>query len=138
MPLPRWFTPAELLVSPSDDGNLFLWDYASGCLAAVLAPPPAPEPTLSTAGSPGEPAAPPAAAATCVAPHPLLPVLASGGADSVVRLWSPEAEEAACMQRAAAAAQANLQALAEAGMQPPDGAGLPAALDGRPLDCRAM
>lgn len=125
-------------MSPSDDGSLFLWDYASGCLVAVLAPPAAAQPTLSVAGSAGERASPAAAAATCVAPHPLLPVLASGGADSVVRLWSPEAQEAACMQRAAAAAQANLRALAEAGMQPPDGAGLPAALGGRPLDWRAM
>lgn len=133
---------AELLVSPSDDGNLFVWDYSSGSLAAVLAPPAAAQPTLSAAGSPGAAAAaelPAAAAATCVATHPLLPVLASGGADSVVRLWSPEAEEAACMQFVAAAAQANLQRLAAAGMQPLDGSGLlPAAWQGRPLDCRAM
>ena len=130
----------ELLVSPSDDGNLFMWDYASGSLAAVLAPLAAGRPTRSAAGSPEEAtehAA--AAAATCVAAHPLLPVLASGGADSVVRLWSPEAEEAACMQFAAAAVQANLQRLAAAGMQPPDGGGmLPAGLQGRPLDCRTM
>ena len=133
---------AELLVSPSDDGNLFVWDYASGSLAAVLAPPTAAQPTLSAAGSPGAAEAaelPAAAAATCVAAHPLLPVLASGGSDSVVRLWSPEAEEAACIQFAAAAAQANLQRLAAAGMQPPDGSGLlPAAWRGPPPDCRAM
>lgn len=68
--------------------------------------------------------APPVGAA-CVAPHPLLPMLASGGADGVVRMWSPEAESAASLQLAAAAAQANLQRLADAGMAPAsDGLGL--------------
>lgn len=108
-------------MSPSDDGHLFLWHYASGRLAAVLPPAPAShaaEPTLSAADGVAEAAAAPPVGVACVAPHPLLPVLASGGADGVVRLWSPEAQEAASLQLAASAAQANLRRLADAGMVP--------------------
>lgn len=100
-------------MSPSDCGSLFIWDYKSATVVAVL-PPHAPAASSSGSGG-GELTPAPAAAATCVAPHPLLPVLAGGGADSVVRLWSPEAADACGRELAAAAVGANLQALAEAG-----------------------
>jgi hypothetical protein len=64
---------------------------------------------------PGGDAGAPAAPCACVAPHPLLPVLASSGGDSLVRLWSPEAAAAASQEAAAAAVRANLSALADAG-----------------------
>lgn len=111
--MPAW--PAELLVSPSDDGNVFVWDYASGQLVAVL--PPAP-PAAGGAG-PADGAAGAAAGVACVAPHPLLPVLASAGLDATVRLWSPEAEQQRGMEHAAAAARANLERLAAVGWQQP-------------------
>lgn len=125
--LPWALPPAELLVSPSDDGNLFLWDYASGHLVAVLPPTvtSAAAPTLSAADGGSAELSLPAVGATCVAPHPFLPVLAAGGADAVVRLWSPEAEAAGSLQLAAEAAEANLQCLAEGGMAPAgDGLGM--------------
>lgn len=108
---------SELLVSPSDCGNLFIWDYASGQLLTVLPPP---GQAASSSGLDGVPAA---AASICVAPHPLLPLLASGGADSVVRFWSPEAEVACNQEQAAAAVGANLQVLAEASGLAGDGGG---------------
>lgn len=117
-------------MSPSDDGRLFVWEYASGRLAAVLPPggAGAGELTLSAAGGGDGPAAGGAAGgllgAACVAPHPLLPVLASGGADSVVRLWSPEAAQACSAQHVAEVAQENLQRLGEAGMAPAAADGL--------------
>ena len=114
-------------MSPSDDGNLFIWHYASGRLAAVLpagsVAAPASSAGAASSGGGVAAAAPGGAPTACVAPHPLLPVLASGGADSVVRLWSPEAEQQCNLQHAAAAVQANLERLAEGGMlqQLPDG-----------------
>lgn len=115
-------------MSPSDCGSLFVWDYASARLVAVL---PLHAADTSSAGSGGGEQAP-APAATCVAPHPLLPLLASGGADSVVRLWSPEAAEACSRELAAAAVGANLQALAEAGSLDDDGGGAAEGLAGDP------
>ena len=115
---------AELLMSPSDDGNLFIWHYGSGRLAAVLpaaaavAPVSSARPGSSGGGGGGAAAAHGAAAAVaCLAPHPLLPVLASGGADSVVRLWYPEGEQQCNVQHAAATVHANLGRLAAGGMQ---------------------
>jgi hypothetical protein len=101
-------------VSPSDDGNLFVWEYASGRLVAVL-----PQPAAAAASG-GD--APPGVGGGAVAPHPALPVLASAGPGPVVRLWSPEAEQQQGAAAAAAAAvQANLALLAEAGWQDADG-----------------
>ena len=53
----------------SDDGRVFIYDAASGAAVAALR---ADEDV-----------------ANCVAPHPSLPVLATSGIESVVRLWAP-------------------------------------------------
>jgi hypothetical protein len=70
---------ADLLVSPSDDGRLFVWSYSSGRLLAA--------PAGSHVGALPEAELPLAAAAV----HPREALLASAGADSVVRLWEPQA-----------------------------------------------
>ena len=121
---PAAFPRAELLVSPSYDGNLFIWHYGSGHLAAVLPAAPAAAPVSSArpgssgGGGGGVAAAYGAPVATvCVAPHPLLPVLASGCTDSIVRLWYPEGEQQCNVQHAAATVHANLGRLAAGGMQ---------------------
>lgn len=112
-----------LLVAPSDDGSVFVWDYATGRLLNVLE------------GSPGS-------TACCVAWHPTLPALASGGADAVVRLWSPEAAAACDMQQAAAVVQANAEALLAADVQPqvapPPGLQLAEQLAGGGANCAFM
>ncbi|KAI3425352.1 hypothetical protein D9Q98_009116 [Chlorella vulgaris] len=115
---------SELLVSPSDDGNVLIWHYASGRLVAVL-PPVAPAASDGASGGGGPLASLAAAAAagggtTCVAPHPLLPMLASAGMDSSVRLWSPEAaQQSGGPEQAAAAVRSNLEQLAAGGWQQP-------------------
>lgn len=121
---PCVFAIAELLVSPSDDGNVLIWHYASGRLVAVL-PPVAPAASDGASGGGGPLASLAAAAAagggtTCVAPHPLLPMLASAGMDSSVRLWSPEAaQQSGGPEQAAAAVRSNLEQLAAGGWQQP-------------------
>lgn len=67
---------AEYLIAPSDDGAVFVWDYATGALTAVLE------------GDSGE------GGVACVATHPHAPMLASGGREPVVTLWSPEVRPA--------------------------------------------
>jgi hypothetical protein len=67
LPLPAF---AELLASPSDDGSVYVWDYASAALVMVLRSQLVGRGTAATA-------------------HPQLPLLATCGSDSLVRLWSP-------------------------------------------------
>ena len=93
--------PAEYLVSPSDCGSLFVWDFRTGLLVNVLPPP--------SGGGGG------AMAATCVAAHPSAPALASAGQDGVVRLWSPEAARPCDGWRAVATARRNSAALVARG-----------------------
>eukprot|EP00887_Chlorella_sp_A99_P002952 scaffold24.g2952.t1 len=123
---------AQLLAAPSDDGSLFVWDYSTGRLLNVLA------------ASPGSPA-------TCVAPHPAAPGLASGGADGIVRLWSPEAAAARDIAGPAAAVEANARALLahepQAALPPPglglglgplDGSRTIRGADGQQMRCQIM
>lgn len=62
----------ELIASGSDDGHIFIWDRQTGRLVNLLG-----------RGSD-------AASVTSLACHPHMPLLASSGAEPVVRLWSPE------------------------------------------------
>ncbi|CAN0141585.1 unnamed protein product, partial [Hapterophycus canaliculatus] len=61
------------VVSGSDDGRVFVWERASGRLVRAIK---ADDQIVN-----------------CVAPHPSLPVLATSGLESVVRLWSPRGAE---------------------------------------------
>ncbi|CAL8472173.1 g11715 [Coccomyxa elongata] len=60
----------ELVAAGSDDGRVFIYDARSGAPIIALE---ADEDV-----------------ANCVAPHPSLPVLATSGIESAVRLWSPK------------------------------------------------
>lgn len=60
---------SNFVVSGSDDGRAFIWERASGRLLNLLA---ADE-----------------SAATVAVPNPVLPVLATGGSDAIIRLWAP-------------------------------------------------
>lgn len=68
---------ADLLVSPSDDGSIFIWSIPSGELVAVL---------QSEAVSHTEDHH----ALCAVAAHPAMLRLASAGTDGIIRTWSPE------------------------------------------------
>ncbi|CAM9492287.1 unnamed protein product [Ectocarpus fasciculatus] len=61
------------VASGSDDGRVFIWERSSGRLVRAIK---ADDQIVN-----------------CVAPHPSLPVLATSGLESVVRLWSPRGEE---------------------------------------------
>ena len=64
--------PSDAYVAAgSDDGRVLLFEAASGALVAVLDAD--------------------ADVANCIAPHPALPLLATGGIGSSVKLWSPPA-----------------------------------------------
>ncbi|GAB4815937.1 hypothetical protein N2152v2_002983 [Parachlorella kessleri] len=91
---------SDFLLAPSDDGSVFVWDYGSGGLLAVL-----------ESGSQD--------ALACVAAHPHAPMLASCGHSAVVQLWSPEAEERCNMGRAVQLVERNARAILAADLQPP-------------------
>ncbi|CAM9405063.1 unnamed protein product [Ectocarpus sp. 4 AP-2014] len=61
------------VASGSDDGRVFIWESSSGRLVRAIK---ADDQIVN-----------------CVTPHPSLPVLATSGLESVVRLWSPRGEE---------------------------------------------
>lgn len=88
----------QLLAAPSDDGRVFVWDYASARLLGALG---------DGAGA--------AAACVVVAAHPTLPLLASGGMDAIVRLWSPEAAERAREEALLQQGRENYEELVRAG-----------------------
>jgi WD and tetratricopeptide repeat-containing protein 1 len=73
-----------LVAAGSDDGRVFIYAAATGALVRVLQAD--------------------ADVANCVRPHPHLPVLATSGIESVVKLWSPEGPEQAGGELAALAA----------------------------------
>lgn len=60
----------EYVAAGSDDGNIFIWEKASGNLVRVLH---------------GD-----ESIVNCVQWHPSVPMLASSGIESVVRLWEPK------------------------------------------------
>ena len=61
----------EYVAAGSDDGNIFIWEKASGNLVRILH---------------GDDSI-----VNCVQWHPTAPLLASSGIESVVRLWEPRA-----------------------------------------------
>lgn len=67
---------SEFVVSGSDDGRAFIWDRCTGRLVNLLA---------ADEG-----------ATAVVAPNPVLPMLATAGADTIVRLWAPTVRLPAC------------------------------------------
>ena len=69
---------SEFVVSGSDDGNVFIWDFRTGEIVNVLE---------------GE-----EAAITGAAPHPFDSVLATSRAEDTIQIWSPEAQEAAALE----------------------------------------
>ncbi|KAK9791353.1 hypothetical protein WJX73_006119 [Symbiochloris irregularis] len=70
----------ELVVSSSDEGNVFIWERATGKLLNLLKAD--------------------ATSALCAAPHPTLPCLATAGVGATVRLWEPQAAQPAAMDHA--------------------------------------
>ena len=65
-------TRGEYVAAGSDDGNIFIWEKATGNLVRVLH---------------GDDSI-----VNCVQWHPSGPMLASSGIESVVRLWEPKAQ----------------------------------------------
>ncbi|KAK9842324.1 hypothetical protein WJX81_006659 [Elliptochloris bilobata] len=84
---------SEFVVSGSDDGRVFIWERGSGQLVNLLA---------ANEG-----------AAAVVAPNPMLPMLATAGNDTVVRLWAPTAERPAALADAEQVMRRNAAELAE-------------------------
>ncbi|KAK9829156.1 hypothetical protein WJX72_004226 [[Myrmecia] bisecta] len=89
---------SEYVVSGSDDGRVFVWNRYTGALVNLL---------QSDADDAD------VHAVNCVAPHPIAPMLATAGAQPIVKLWSPEAEDMATLENAEAVMRTNAAELAE-------------------------
>jgi len=83
---------SEYVISGSDEGHIFIWDFDTGEIVNVL-----------VAGD------------TCIrglAAHPWDPVLASSSDEGIIKIWSPEAEEAAKLNNLNSILDANSREMA--------------------------
>jgi len=83
---------SEFVVSGSDDGHVFVWDFDTGAIVNILL---------------GDDVG-----VSCVTAHPHDPVLASAGAEDTVRIWSPAAQQATSLQDMDTVIRRNAQELA--------------------------